>query len=67
MKTPKQEAISYNARERAMEAYGYRSGGWTYKTIGVEMGVSISRARQLVKQAERLIKKEKTNESISKF
>lgn len=68
MKTPKQEAISYNARERAMEAYGYRSGGWTYKTIGIEMGVSPSRAQQLVKKAERLLKreKEKTNESISK-
>jgi len=61
MKTPKQEAIIYNARVRAMEAYGYRSGGWTYKTIGIEMGVSATRARQLVKKAEQLIKKEKDN------
>jgi DNA-directed RNA polymerase sigma subunit (sigma70/sigma32) len=62
MKTSKQKAINDLARERAMEAYGYhRSGGLTYKIIGIEMGVSASRARQLVKKAERLIKKEKND------
>jgi hypothetical protein len=68
MKTSKQKAINDLARERAMEAYQYhRNGGWTYKITGVEMGVSASRARQLVKKAERLLKREKEkNESISK-
>ena len=57
----KQKVISDRARERAMEALGYRSGGWTYKTIGIEMGVSPSRAQQLVQKAERLTKRGKTN------
>ena len=55
----KQKAISARARERAMEAFGYRQGGWTYKTIGIEMGVSANRARQLVQKAERMVEREK--------
>lgn len=54
----KQKVISARARERAMEALGYRQGGWTYKAIGAEMGVSAGRAVQLVKRAERIIKRE---------
>ena len=55
----KRKIIIDKARERAMEAYRYRSESWTYKTIGIEMGVSPSRAQQLVQKAERLLKREK--------
>ena len=55
----KRKIIIDKARERAMEAYRYRSESWTYKTIGIEMGVSPGRAQQLVQKAERLLKREK--------
>jgi hypothetical protein len=59
LKPSKQKEINAKARERAMEAFGYRQGGWTYKTIGAEMGVSANRAMQLVNKAERMVEREK--------
>jgi hypothetical protein len=53
----KQKIINANARERAMTAFRFRKKGWTYKAVGIAMGVSASRARSLVLKAERNLTK----------
>jgi len=58
----REEAIRL-ARERAMLAYKFRQKGWTYKAVGIALFVSISRARQLVKKAERLLKRDMNKEA----
>jgi hypothetical protein len=58
----REEAIQL-ARERAMLAYKFRQKGWTYKAVGIALFVSISRARQLVKKAERLLKRDMNKEA----
>lgn len=65
LKPSKKKEIGARAREHAMLAYKFRQKGWTYKAVGVALYVSASRARQLVKKAERIIEREKrwNNES----
>ena len=50
--------INAKARERALKALEYRKRNWTYKSIGIAMNVSSTRAQQLVQKAERLLKQE---------
>lgn len=57
VKPNKQKERSANARERAMLAYEFRQKGWTYKAVGVALYVSPTRAQQLVRKAERILKR----------
>jgi len=50
--------MTAKARERALKALEYRKRNWTYKSIGIAMNVSSTRAQQLVQKAERLLKQE---------
>lgn len=54
----KGEARKQRARQRAFQAHDLRKKAMTYKAIGEEMGISSSRAQQLVSKAERIIKRE---------
>lgn len=45
------------ATEKEIEAYNYRQKGMTYKLIAENMKISQSRAHQLVKSAERRIRR----------
>lgn len=54
----KGEIIKQRARQRAFQAHDLRKKAMTFKAIGEEMGVSSSRAQQLVSKAERIIKRE---------
>ena len=47
----RRDARSAVLRERAL---ALRQAGWTYAAIGQALGVSLERARQLVRRAERL-------------
>jgi Sigma-70, region 4 len=47
----RREARSATLRARAL---ALRQDGWTYAAIGQALGVSLERARQIVKKAERL-------------
>jgi hypothetical protein len=53
-KPARQELITKRAKERALLALEYRKKGWTYKTIGVAMYVSASRAQQLVRRGQQI-------------
>ena len=55
----KSEVIKQRARQRAFQAYDLRKKAMTYKAIGEEMGISSTRAQQLVRKAERIIEREK--------
>lgn len=57
VKPNKRKEISTKARERVMLAYEFRQKGWTYKAVGIALHVSPSRAFQMVKKAERLLRK----------
>ena len=50
--------MTAKARERALKALEYRKRNWTFKSIGIAMNVSSTRAQQLVQKAERLLKQE---------
>jgi len=50
----RREARSAILRERAL---ALRQAGWTYAAIGRALGVSTTRALQMVRKAERLISK----------
>lgn len=54
----KGETIKQKAKQRAFQAHDLRKKAMTYKAIGEEMGISSSRAQQLVSKAERIIKRE---------
>jgi len=49
--------ITKKAFERSMLAYKCRQHGMTFKKVGEQLGVSSSRAQQLVGKAERLLEK----------
>jgi hypothetical protein len=48
----RREARSATLRERAL---ALRLAGWTFASIGIALGVSTTRALQMVRKAERLI------------
>jgi hypothetical protein len=50
----RREARSATLRERAL---ALRLAGWIYADIGIALGVSMTRALQMVRKAERLISK----------
>jgi hypothetical protein len=52
----RREARSATLRERAL---ALRQAGWTYAAIGQALGVSTTRALQMVRKAERLISERK--------
>lgn len=57
----KGEVRKQRAIQKAFQAHDLRKKAMTYKAIGQEMGVSSSRAQQLVRKAERIIKREEWN------
>lgn len=59
-KNPKsQVSIKKKADTRAMLALNLRNNGLTFRAIGEHLGVSASRASQLVNKATRMVEREK--------
>jgi hypothetical protein len=56
MRRIRRDARSQTLRERA---HNLRQAGWTYVAIGAALGVSTSRALQMVRKAEWLIHESK--------
>jgi hypothetical protein len=55
----RREARSQTLRERAL---ALRGAGWTFANIGHALGVSTTRAHQIVRKAERLIHERSSKE-----
>ena len=55
----RREARSQTLRERAL---ALRQAGWTYAAIGQALGVSLTRAFQLARKAERLMREHSSKE-----
>jgi hypothetical protein len=60
IKPNRQEIITRQAKERALQALELRKKGWTFKAVGVAMYVSASRAQQLVRKGERIVRRNDT-------
>jgi hypothetical protein len=58
----RREARSAALRERAL---ALRQAGWTFTSIGIALGVSTTRALQIVRKAERLIAQRVTERDAS--
>jgi hypothetical protein len=54
----KQKAIKQRAKDRAMQAFEMRQQGKKFREIGEAMGISPTRAQQLVNKAQRIVDRE---------